>query len=417
MGKGVRTVQRWEKELALPVHRVQSKSAEIIYAETAELERWLQSRERPLPEELPEDSPAARPRQWQWVWALGLIVAAGVLARAVWPRPSIPFHWDVRNNSLIVFDDQNRQLWQHVFSQRLDEQAYRQGLHLHSPLGAIDDLDGDGRLEVLFSAAATPTLFYCFNHNRSLRFEQSPIAAKNCGDKAYFGPFESRTFHITSEAGGRKTLWLVHTHHTEYPSVLQKLDANGQVLAEYWSSGHIHRVEEGKVQGRRVVFAGGVSNEHELAGNLAVLDYENPSGSAPSMKDYYRCRDCPAGKPLAYLIFPRMEVSYATAGATAVKEIKVETDGSSRIEVFQGEPLHPGAAIGPTVFYFLDPRFQVLRGELSSNFVEQLRLAASQGRFNRKLTKDPQTELFPVLSWEGEKYVPQWPQAQQQARR
>ena len=412
LGKGVRTVQRWEKELGLPVHRVQSKAAEIIYAEIAELERWLQSRERPLPEELPEDRPAARPRQWRWAWALALAAMTAILAWAVWPRPSIPYRWEVRNNSLIVFDNQNRLLWQHVFAVRLKEEVYRDGGYQNPPIAAIEDLDGDGRPEVLFTLVpgeGPNQSFYCFNHDSSIRFEQAAIASKRFGDKTYFGPFQGLTFHVTAEADGRKTLWLARIHHKEFPSVLQKLGPDGRILAEYWSSGHIHELEEGVALGRRVMFAGGISNEHDLAGQLAILDYKDPSGSAPSLKEYYRCRDCPQGTPLAYLIFPRMEVSYATAGATGAKEIKVEADGSSRIEVYQGAPLSPGGSTGPTVFYFLDSRFQVLKGELSSNFAETLRLAAQQGRFNRKLTKNPQTELFPVLVWDGEKYVPHWP--------
>jgi hypothetical protein len=41
MNRGVRTVQRWEKFLNLPVHRIESKGE--VFAFTAEVDAWFQS--------------------------------------------------------------------------------------------------------------------------------------------------------------------------------------------------------------------------------------------------------------------------------------------------------------------------------------------------------------------------------------
>ena len=40
---GVRTVQRWERELGLPVHRIGSGKRSPVYANVRELEFWLYS--------------------------------------------------------------------------------------------------------------------------------------------------------------------------------------------------------------------------------------------------------------------------------------------------------------------------------------------------------------------------------------
>jgi hypothetical protein len=44
LGKGVRTVQRWENDLGLPVRRPNGAAKGVVYASTDDLERWLAQR-------------------------------------------------------------------------------------------------------------------------------------------------------------------------------------------------------------------------------------------------------------------------------------------------------------------------------------------------------------------------------------
>ena len=46
LGRGVRTVQRWEQELSLPVRRPRGKSRSAIIAFRSELDEWLQRASR-----------------------------------------------------------------------------------------------------------------------------------------------------------------------------------------------------------------------------------------------------------------------------------------------------------------------------------------------------------------------------------
>jgi len=46
LGRSARCVQRWEKNLGLPVHRIHHIEGYTVYAYVAELEAWRQSRER-----------------------------------------------------------------------------------------------------------------------------------------------------------------------------------------------------------------------------------------------------------------------------------------------------------------------------------------------------------------------------------
>ena len=42
LGRGVRTVQRWERDLGLPVHRPKGKDRSAVLAFPEELDKWLQ---------------------------------------------------------------------------------------------------------------------------------------------------------------------------------------------------------------------------------------------------------------------------------------------------------------------------------------------------------------------------------------
>ena len=44
LGKGIRTVQRWESELGMPIHRPDRGNKQIIFAFTQELDEWIRRR-------------------------------------------------------------------------------------------------------------------------------------------------------------------------------------------------------------------------------------------------------------------------------------------------------------------------------------------------------------------------------------
>ena len=58
LGRGVRTVQRWEQELSLPVRRPRGKSRSAIIALRSELDEWLQ---RASLHQLPLEEPGLPP--------------------------------------------------------------------------------------------------------------------------------------------------------------------------------------------------------------------------------------------------------------------------------------------------------------------------------------------------------------------
>src|SRR5262245_7925657 len=88
LGKSVRSVQRWEATLGLPVHRIRTPDGQIVYSEPGEIDDWRRRLEAPLtpepedpayPESLPEPpsvadrdpGSAARWRPLVWLLSAG----------------------------------------------------------------------------------------------------------------------------------------------------------------------------------------------------------------------------------------------------------------------------------------------------------------------------------------------------------
>jgi Tol biopolymer transport system component len=61
LGRGVRTVQRWEREEQLPVHRLEHAKRGSVYAIRGELARWWESRQRALSETPPPPTAPPHP--------------------------------------------------------------------------------------------------------------------------------------------------------------------------------------------------------------------------------------------------------------------------------------------------------------------------------------------------------------------
>src|SRR5215218_8892255 len=61
LGRGVRTVQRWERDEGLPVHRLAHEKRGSIYAYSHEVDAWWESRRVTLSAERSADDVAATP--------------------------------------------------------------------------------------------------------------------------------------------------------------------------------------------------------------------------------------------------------------------------------------------------------------------------------------------------------------------
>jgi hypothetical protein len=456
--RSVRTVQRWEKELGLPIRRVRTAAGEVIYARRDDLGEWLDSRvgraavadasngkrdsgEVPI---VPANGPGANGqtepsgrsgevearlaertgpavaapaisagpgrRQWLGPVALSLGVVGAIALVALWwlsglGRRREPAAWVVEKGTLVVQDARGRTLWTHDFDPLLRTESLG-GRHrslLNDRLTdaiTIVDLDGDGSSEVVVAAwgESRHSALYCFESDGRVRFKHAVSRTVRFGNRTFGPPFALRPPLMTREAG-RTFLWAPFVD-SEFPATLQKLTALGEVAGEYWQAGHIRTAHELEQDGRRLLLVGGVRNE-DATGSLAVLDVENPTASAPAAKDEYRCTSCPKRPPEVFMTFPRPEIGRLFGERAEVTAIDSRPGNKVRIAVTYSQlksPEHP-ACFPATGFYHLDDRLRVVSADYGDNYIQCHAHLKLSGKLEHDFGPRDVAELFPVWRW------------------
>lgn len=321
-------MQRWERQIAFPVHRITTANGEVVYAFKTEVDRWQAIRDAKGPSDIAATWPGvpAAPRTpWRLAWYGALAGAAAMITilvsvivatpfvirtsrglRLSPVAPSGPAAWRIDGRALKVFNANDEELWAFTFPFELDPSAYLKQDGDQPTLVTIADLDSDGNKELLFVARATDpanSRLYCFNVKGEPRFSVRPDARVRFGDTEYAPPFDVQEFFLTVDPDLSRTIWLVAAHHAWFPTVLQKIAHTGDVVGQYWNSGPIHLVRESRIRGQRVLLVAGSSHEH-CGPSLAVLDYDDPAGSWPSDDPRYRCSSCSPKPPVAAFAVP-----------------------------------------------------------------------------------------------------------------
>jgi hypothetical protein len=440
LGKGARTVQRWEKLYGLPVHRIGREGGEIVFAFRDEIDRWLAATDRerdgdeipslreaspdradagPAPPPAPRESapiPARRRRGWTvagMLLALGGVGFGGWLALRRTPTVNTrkarsanhqPTSWRLANEALTAFDADGGLVFEHQFGFALQDNGSSGTWPSErgSPPVLIVDLDSDGRNEVLVKANATERAqrrLYCFEADGRLRFVHQPTGTRRFGNDVYAEPWLVHRIFLTAGPDGARRVWAVFTHGFLFPSVLEELDArSGAVRQEYWSNGYIEHVHEGTWAGRPVVLVGGGNNDFRAA-SLAVFPPDGVSGATPAVRSAYACRDCPPGDPVALFIFPSLCMS-RLAGEATVLDAWVEH--SDRIRVIVAQRYGPS---GGATYYTLGPDGAVLSAEISREFQAAHAVLERQGILDHPFGPSDDRDMFPVRRWDGRRFV------------
>ncbi|MBE3134168.1 MAG: hypothetical protein IMZ55_11880 [Acidobacteria bacterium] len=422
------------------MHRINTGGGEGVYAIVTELERWQASAagthaardtgeaDDPPGDAQPADAPHAgdkdltaapsRPQRRKWSWlAVGAVAAPAIVAGlAYWwlagpAAAGQPAQWRIEGSKLVISDSAGRFLWNYAFESPLAEVANSTARALgenHRPV-VFHDIDDDGRMEVLFVHDPwwrSSRGLYCFGHDGSLLFHREPGHVVRFGEKTYGPPWRGAFVYVTGPAGRTHDIWFVSSHLEEFPTVLEKLDAAGNVKGEYWSNGQVYSLTVGEVAGRPLMFVGGINNEFK-GGSLTILDARQAFGAAPAASDHYRCRGCPPSAPVAFLVFPRLDVTAALDSFSTVTNVFVDKLGQALVDVVHdvGTQVPLELQVSATSHYTLDSQFRVVTAELGRH------LTRIHGEFERKGLLnhpfDPEYDarfLWPVLRWDGSRF-------------
>lgn len=449
LGKGVRTVQRWEHQYGLPVHRL-GVDAEVVFAFRSEIDDWAERRQagpEPGTADPPGDltvapsgqgavggthqstptsaesqratppsvtgRPVARLVQ-RPVMLLG-VGAAIVLAVAAWTllstrdagaggsgRPASS--WEQRGDTLRVLDDRRGLLWQHRYEGALDAFSGEQ-TPADQQRVRIADLDGDGRSEVLVNPPfldRSRSRVELYDETGRLLFTRRPSDTVHFGDDPIAPPWLPYRIWITDGPAQTRSVWVAFIHGSWYPTLLEEYAPDGRVRNRYWSNGYISSVEVATWRDRPVVFVGAASNETG-GGSLAILPREWGTASSPAATAKYRCGDCPPDRPLEFLVFPPSCVIAALQGNADVWSVNV--DALSRLVVSVHQlPLKLPPHL--QVKYTLAPDLREADMQATPEFVVEHDRRWRSGEVDHQFSAHDAARMLPVRRWTASGFVP-----------
>jgi len=436
LGRGVRTVQRWEKEFGLPIRRLGPGRSEAVFAFVHDIDAWQETAQAasaradvravdngragsatvpPAAGPAIVHAPAAGVEPPRRRWRATLLVAACLLAVGVgawlfWQArvpACIPAGWRVTGDSLAVVDVDRRTCWTRSMGFTLDAHYYEE--HAGGPLGSVGDLDGDGRREVWLvavpaSGASGERALHVFEQDGTPRWSYQFAGLAVFGSTTFAGPWAVHKALVTDAPEDPKqlALWVLSHDISEFPGLLVRLDIRtGRVMAgPFWNPGWIDALAMARSpEGPRLVV--GVTNNERTAPGLVVLDATSLTATTPAELDKYRCASCAATPPLAAAVMPRPARFARAAGSGGVLSIAVHaTLAPSPIVATVHYAISETGQQAAAVFRF-DLALTPHHADPADNFLPTYEQMVRNGTIPAfgPLAADPRSELLPILRW------------------
>jgi hypothetical protein len=341
LGRGVRSVQRWERELKLPVHRVQTEKGQTVYARRSELDEWLRNRDPSA--EPAEDQPAppaneSAPSATSLVpppvvpaprirhpWFIGIATLAGIVVLGVAAESVTHVGWfspvasrratrfSLSNRAFEAFDAGGQSICSFDFGREVSER-----LPLDAPSQPlVADFDGHGdetwlvpvRLGRTGSGPAESDALYGLTTGCTLRWVVTSHRTFACRAETFDAPWQIRSMAVFEDAG-KTRVWVSWVHHTWWPSFVEEVDGRGGQTLRYTQAGWVTALTHWQTPAGAYLVAAGVSNEYELD-SLSLVRDAGPATRFPSEDRQYTCDDQPAASPAKVFLLPKLDVTEA----------------------------------------------------------------------------------------------------------
>ncbi len=386
LGVSVRTAQTWEKERGLPVRRLPGPRGRVSVAISA-LEEW-KAKAGQIPEIPPPARVTSRTRLVIAILAASVAAGAGLWLLFAIQKPE-PATWRIEQNTLVVGDAKEREVWRKVFSTPLATWG-------HAPERQVwtGDLDGDGDREVLFACSPRQldqaSTLICYSHEGGEKWRFVPGGRVATRVERFEPRYRIIVFAVL-QVGGRPRVLVSSTQFPYYPTQIAALSACGKLLGEYWHSGHLNHMAAGP---NGLLYLGGVSNSYKAA-TLIVLDPAALSGASVEENQDYQLLEFEPARERARILFPRTCLSRKLEPWNVVSKLRVTT---REITVGVTETSHPQVT---SLIYHLTPSLQFRSVEVSNPFTIVHAQLRSEGTLDHDLS-DREKEAWKQLRRPGE---------------
>lgn len=383
-GVTARTVQLWERERGLPVHRMPGPRGRV-YALRAELDEWANggARETGAPE------PAPRTRWHYWLAAPLLILTLSVGWNVYSAGGKLPVAGcRIDGQILIALNKDGAELWRFDLGRPVSKARSEDLRERAAPWAG--DLDGDGARELLVLDAqehrsGLHDRLLCFSERGELRWTFRPGRKVSTRKEPFEPPFRTMDFEIVRLGQGRgSAVLVVSVHEPYYPQQTALISPAGKPLREYWHSGHLLGVAAGDMDrnGTDEIYLAGVSNGYKAA-TLVVLDPLTMDGASLEANADYQLQGFAPPREVARILLPvsrpaRGLAEYAVANTVALKESTIH------VAVHEAPWVAPATQHGPSTWFRFSPGLELIGVSADDNYQVGL---AHAGRPNERLTE------------------------------
>jgi hypothetical protein len=320
LGKSVRSVQRWERELGLPIHRINTPDGgQIIFANRIEIDDWKRAQEadESRPRDAGDVAGAGSRRRWTaWLtgraaaFVLGIAIGAAGVGLIRVTIPGRPERFELDGNTLTAYTDSGTPVWTYAF-----------GRSVHHPrtsrsFSTQGDVDGDGSTDVVVTVRYAPPMsksafsdaVLAFRRDGSLIWQVQPVLQMAHKGQTFEGPWQAFDVRISPDRA-RPRVWIAYNHPTWRPAFVLEVEPNGRHSLRYAQSGWLHALQYWQTASGTFLAVAGVGNEYSRA-SVALVDVDRePAQSVPNEDSPLACEGCPRGDPSAFFLLPPSELT------------------------------------------------------------------------------------------------------------
>ncbi len=282
----------------------------------------------------------------------------------------------------------------------------------------LDDLDGDGRREIVLTGSggmnvANPDITrdsaYCFDADGRLRWTagggpMASIPAVGVTAQTHW-LFGGLAVYRASPAD-RPRLLAVAQAGIFWPSKVMELSpVTGAVTQSYWNAGGISCIQSVDVNGdgRPELLLGGINNAYRRA-CLIVLDIDRMDGVAPSHAPFIYTNARQGGE-MAFVLLPRTDLSLLRAKAIYNTIYSIDPLSSNSFVVFTLEV--PGdSTLAGGILYTFDRGLRVTAVSAADNYTAMYERLKKEGQVTQVLDSAYFLALqHRVEYWDGKAFV------------
>jgi hypothetical protein len=211
------------------------------------------------------------------------------------------------------------------------------------PYLKIKDINADGKPEILFSTQTGDEFgegdLLCFDAKGRRLWDFHAGRAMRYGESAFSPDYRIDALDTDDLDGdGRAEVLAICSHNNDFPTQLALLDCRGRVIGEYWNAGRMSEYAFSDINGdgRKEILISGVNNEYRK-GFLMILDASRIDGGSPQLDQRYISANLKHGSELAYILFPRADLEVLRKPVGSIVEIAVL--GDHRIQLLNSASL------------------------------------------------------------------------------